>query len=193
MLVFPAVGVTTITEAQSQLVSAEEWSARLEAQLITIGKYEPVASDGPVFTLLPEHQINAFLKFQGADRLPNGISDARVEIGSDSLLTVEAVLDLDLIRNSRPRHWLDPIRYLGGRLAVSASGRARSGAGVATLEVESVTVGGIAMPVRVLEEIVHHYTRRQQHLQEGGSTGPIHLPYRIREIRLSPGLAVVVQ
>ena len=193
MLVVPAVGVTTITEAQSRPVSPEEWGARLEAQLIAIGKYESVASDGPKFTLMPEHQINAFLRFQGADRLPNGISDARVEIGRDSLLTVEAILDLDLIRNSRPRHWLDPIRYLGGRLAVSARGRAQSGAGVASLEVESVAVGGIAMPVRVLEEIIRYYTRRQQHLQEWDSTGPIHLPYGIHEIRLSPGLAVVVQ
>ena len=116
-----------------------------------------------------------------------------MQTGRDGLLTVEAVLDLDLVRNSRPRHWLDPIGYLGGRLAISASSRARSGAGVATLEVQSVTLGGIAMPVRVLEEIVRHYTRTQQHLQERGSTGPIYLPYGIREIRLSPGLAVVVQ
>ena len=108
-------------------------------------------------------------------------------------MAIEALLDLDLIRNSRPRNWLDPIRYLGGHLTVIASGRARSGAGIASFDVESVTVGGIAMPVKVLEEILRFYTQGRRRFQGMDWTGPIRLPYRIREIRLSPGLAVVVQ
>ena len=193
LVAFPVVGIATIVEVQLQQGSVEDWAARLEKQLIAIAKHDSDTSSGPRFTRLPEDQINAFLKLQGADHLPKGISDARVQIGRDDSLTVEAVLDLDSIRDSRPRHWLDPIRYLGGRLTVIAIGRARSSAGVANLEIESVTVGGIPMPIPVLEEIVRHFTRGHQYLQERGSNGPIDLPYRIREIRLSPGLAVVVQ
>ena len=180
-------------EAQSRVALTEELGAQLEQQLSAIARHAFVPSTKPRLTLLPEQELNAFLRFQGVRHLPPGITDAVVRIGSDDSLTVEAVLDLDTIRNSRPREWFDPFRYLGGQLTVRATGRAHSGNGVATVEVESVVVAGIAIPVQVLQEVVRHYTGTPQRPDGAGLNDPIPLPYRIVEVRLSPGLAVIVQ
>ena len=181
------------TEAQSAAPLTEELGAQLEQQLNAVARHASVPATKPRLTQLPEQQLNAFLRFQGARHLPSGITDAAVRIGSDDSLTVEAVLDLDAIRNSRPREWSDPFRYLGGQLTVRATGRAHSGNGVATVEVESVVVAGIPMPVQVLQEVVRHYTGTPERPDGTGLHDPIPLPYRIVEVRLSPGLAVIVQ
>ena len=169
-----------------------ESGRRLERKLADILRHalEPPAEARS--TPLPESEVNAWLAHQGTPHLPVGIREPVVRIG-DGRLSAEAVIDLDAIRESRERTAFDPIRYLGGQLVVTASGRVRSGGGTARVEVENVTVGGIGVPVEVLQEVVRHFTRTPG--QPGGTRvdEPIPLPYGITELRLSPGLAVIVQ
>ena len=171
---------------------SEESGARLERRLLEILRNAAEPSPDVRLTPLPEPDVNAYLAHQAVPHLPVGIRAPSVRIGENSL-SAEAVIDLDAIRESRERAGFDPIQFLGGQLAVTASGRIRSGGGVARVDVETVTVGGIPVPVNVLQELVRYFTRTPDQPAGSRIDAPIPLPYGISELRLSPGLAVIVQ
>ena len=171
---------------------SEASGARLERRLLEILRYASEASSEVRLTSLPESEVNAYLAFQGAPHLPVGIRTPVVRIGDDRL-SAEAVIDLDVIRESRERTRFDLLRYLAGQLVVTASGRIRSANGMAQVEVETVTVGGVSVPVHVLQEVVRHFTRTPDQPAGTRLDEPIPLPYGITELRLSRGLAVIVQ
>ena len=170
-----------------------EDGARLEHKLITILSHADSASPEARHTPLLEPEINAFLRFQGASQLPTGITTPTVRIGDAELVSAEAIVDLDVIRQQRARGWLDPLQYLTGRLRVTASATVRSGGGMAQVDIHSVTVAGIPVPVQVLHELVRHFTRTLDHPDGTRLDAPIPLPYRITKLRLSPGQAIIVQ
>ena len=171
---------------------SEESGARLDRRLADILRHAGEPSAEVRLTPLPEPEVNAYLAHQGARYLPVGIREPLVRIGDDRV-SAEAVIDLDAIRESRERTTFDLIQYLGGQLVVTASGRVRSGGGMAQVEVETVTVGGIQVPVQLLQEVVRHFTRTPEQPAGTRLDAPIPLPYGITELRLSPGLAVIVQ
>ena len=171
---------------------SEDAGARLERKLTDILRHALEPSAEVRLTPLPEPEVNAYLAHQGARHLPVGLDKPLVRIG-DGRLSAEAVIDLDAIRDSRERTTFDPVRYLGGRLAVTASGRVRSGGGAARVEVQTVTVGGVQVPGQVLQEVVRHFTKTPEQPAGARLDEPIRLPYGITEIRLTPGLAVIVQ
>ncbi len=185
-----AAGPGSAAQAAGPLSPAS--GRRLERKLADILRHALEPSSEVRLTRLPETEVNAWLAYQGTPYLPVGIREPVVRIG-DGRLTAEAVIDLDAIRESRDRTAFDLIRYLGGQLVVTAGGGVRSGGGMAQVDVERVTVGGIEVPVQVLQEVVRHFTRTPE--QPGGTRldEPIPLPYGITELRLSSGLAVIVQ
>ena len=178
--------------AQAARAGSEESGARMERKIAGILRHARKSAPEVRLTPLPESEVNAWLAHQGAPRLPPGIRDPIVRIG-DGRLTAEAVVDLDALRGSRDRPGFDPVRYLGGRLAVTAGGRVRTGGGMARVELESVTIAGVPAPVQVLQEVVRFFTRTAGDPAGMNLADPIALPYGIEELRLSPGLAVVVQ
>ena len=189
------IGLATFAagEMQPSDTLALKDGARMEQKLISILRHADRVSPDARLTPLLEPEINAFLKFQGAAQLPAGITEPRVRIGDAELVSAEATVDLDVIRQQRARSWLDPLQYLAGRLRVTATGTVRSGEGVAEVDIQSVTVAGIPVPVEVLHGLVRHYTRTLDHPDGTRVDEPIPLPYRITELRLSPGQAVIVQ
>lgn len=171
---------------------AEESGARLERRLLEILRNAREPSSEVRLTPLPEPDVNAYLAHRAAAHLPVGIRAPVVRIGAGEM-SARAVIDFDAIREARERARFDPIRYLGGQLAVTASGRVRSGNGTVRVAVETVTVGGVPVPVDVLRELVRYYTRTPAQPAGTRLDEPIPLPYGITEVRLSPGLAVIVQ
>ena len=180
-------------ETQPSETLTPEGGARLEHKLITILRHADTESPEARLTPLLEPEINAFLRFQGASQLPTGITTPTIRIGDAELVSAEAIVDLDMIRQQRARGWLDPLQYLTGRLRVTASGTVRSGGGVAQVDIQSVTVAGIPVPAQVLHELVRHFTRTIDHPDGTRLDAPIPLPYRITELQLSPGQAIIVQ
>ena len=170
-----------------------EAGTRVEQQFISILDNANTASADERLTVLLEPDIAAFLRFQGASQLPTGITEPTIEIGEGGTVSVEAIVDLDAIRRQRTRSWLDPLQYLVGRLPVTATGRVRSGAGAARVDVQSVSVAGVAVPVSVLRELVVYFTRTADTPNGTDLDQPIPLPYGIIELRLSPGRVVIVQ
>ncbi len=189
------VGLATLVAGEIQPSDdlTRDDGARLERKLISILSHADTESPEARLTPLLEPEINAFLKFQGASQLPTGVTEPTVRIGDGGLVSAVAIVDLDVIRQQRSRGWLDPLQYLAGRLRVTASGTIRSGGGVAQIEIQSVTVAGIPVPVQVLYELVRYFTRTVDHPDGTRLDEPIPLPYRITELQLSPGQAVIVQ
>ena len=189
------VGLATLVagERQPSDTLTRDDGARLERKLISILRHADTESPEARLTPLLEPEINAYLKFQGASQLPIGVSEPSVQIGDGGLVSAVAIVDLDAIRQQRSRGWLDLLQYLAGRLRVTASGTVRSGGGVAQIDIQSVTVAGISVPAQVLQELVRHFTRTVNQPDGTRLDEPIPLPYRIAELQLSPGQAVIVQ
>lgn len=181
------------TAAQSRETPTAALGAQLQQKIDTILRRAGDETSTAHRTTLLEPEINAYLQFQGAAMVPEGITDPTISIGDARAVTVEAVIDLDAIRDQRPRNWLDPLQYLGGQMPVIASGTVSAADGAAQIAVERITISGIPMPVAVLQELVGYYTRTPDQPQGTRLDQPIPLPYRISEIRLAPGEAVIVQ
>ena len=64
---------------------------------------------------------------------------------------------------------------------------------MAQVDIHSVSVAGVPVPVQVLSEMVRYFTRTPVQPDGTRIDAPIPLPYRITELQLSPGLAVIVQ
>tara|TARA_B100001123_G_scaffold312815_1_gene349895 strand:- start:1498 stop:2313 length:816 start_codon:yes stop_codon:yes gene_type:complete len=172
---------------------AQAAGVRLEAKLTKILDFSQVEGLEPRLTVLEEDEINAYLAQQGVPLLPEGLTQPELTIGDDDRVDAAVVVDLDRIRESRSRSWLDPLQYLGGLLPITASGRVRSADGLAHLEIDSVAIDGVPVPISVLRELVQHYTRTLDHPSGTRIDEPLPLPYGIVGLRLAPGRAVVVQ
>lgn len=144
-------------------------------------------------TTVEEPEVNAYLRFEIAERIPSGIMEPYVTILGEGRLSGRAVVDLDVVRRERQRGWLDPLSYLSGRMPVTATGVLHTKDGVGRFELESADVSGVPVPKIFLQELVTHYTRTDDRPRGLNLDEPFELPAHIRDIELGRGQAVVVQ
>jgi hypothetical protein len=153
-----------------------------------------VPSDRLQRTTLSQAEINAYLATDMLPDLPAGVLSPEIELPGGGRVSGRAIVDLDQIRGDRkPTSLFDPIRYLTGRLPVTATGTLRSGNGVATFQLESAELAGVPIPKTLLQQIVSYYSRSSTRPSGFSLDDPVVLPARIREIELQPGQAIVIQ
>jgi hypothetical protein len=143
--------------------------------------------------VVTEREANAFLRFRGQTVLPAGVVAPRVSALGDGRLQGWATVDLDAVRQSKERSWLDPVQLLSGRLPVTAVGVLHTQGGTARFDLESASVSGIPVPRAMLQELVSYYTRGASHPEGVSLDEPFGLPAGIREITVQPGRAIIVQ
>jgi hypothetical protein len=143
--------------------------------------------------VVTEQETNAFLRYRGQTVLPAGVVSPRVSALGEGRLQGWATVDLDAVRESKERGWLDPMRLLSGRLPVTATGVLHAQGGTARFDLESASVSGIPVPRAVLQELVSYYTRGVSHPEGVSLDEPFSLPAGIREIMVQPGRAIIVQ
>jgi hypothetical protein len=145
-------------------------------------------------TAVTEQEVNAYLVYEAQDYLPAGVVSPGVTIFGAGRVSGHAIVDLDQIREERkPTSLLDPMRYLRGRLPVTATGVLRTSNGVATFQFESADVSGVPIPKLLLQQIVGYYSRSPERPSGFSLDDPVALPARIREIQLQRGQAIVIQ
>jgi len=145
-------------------------------------------------TTVTENEVNAWFAFDGRPQIPTGVVDPAVSILGTGRVAARAVVDLDAVRRARAtQSWFDPTNYLTGRLPVTATGRLKSGNGLAQVELESASVGGVPIPKVLLQEIVSYYSRTAENPSGINIDDPFALPARIREIQVERGQAIIVQ
>jgi hypothetical protein len=145
----------------------------------------------PLRTSFTERELNAYLKYYG--ETPPGLVNPRIMIVEAGRLEARAVVDLDAIRKSKERGWLDPLGYVTGSMEVRAIGMLKTANGRGTLELLSATLGGVPLPKTLLQELVAHYTRTPEMPAGFNLDQPFDLPHNIRQVEIQRGAATIVQ
>ncbi len=145
-------------------------------------------------TPLTQREVNSYLRYDLAPQVPVGIADPVITILGEGRLLGEAVVDLDAVsRANPPKGFFDPMRLLTGRLPLRVQGVLATSSGTGRFSLESASLAGVPIPKSVLQTLLSHYSRSQEKPDGIGLDDPFALPAAIREIRVEPGRALVVQ
>ena len=144
--------------------------------------------------VVAQRAVNGFLRFQGADRLPPGLTEPALRMEAGGRLTVTATVDLDAVREQQAPGPFNPLRYLTGRLPVTAVGLVRSAGGrTLSIDIESARVGSLPVPATLVNELVQIYTRSDEYPDGFDLSEPIALPRGIEAVLVEAQRIVVVQ
>jgi hypothetical protein len=145
-------------------------------------------------TIVTDSEVNAYLVYELKEQIPVGVVDPAITAIGPGRVSARAIVDLDAVRKQKaPTSLLDPMNYLMGRLAVTATGRLRTSNGIGHVELESSSVGSVPIPKILLQEIISYYSRSPEKPSGIGLDDPFALPARIREIQVGRGQAIIVQ
>ena len=151
------------------------------------------ANAPPLKTTFTEREINSYLALEGPELLPPGIATPRVRLGDGNRVQARAVVDLDAVRRSRERSPFDPLAYLTGAVEVVAVGSVEGSGGEGLIRYESATVGGVAVPKTVAQELLRFYTSTPERPRGFAFDEPFALPAGVRAVSVEPGAATVTQ
>jgi hypothetical protein len=145
-------------------------------------------------TPILENELNSYLRYELREEVPAGVTEPTITILGDGRVSGSAVVDLDAVKQSRQSSsWFDPMRLLSGKLPVTASGVLQTQQGTGRFTLESAEISGIPVPKTVLQQVVSYYSRSAENPSGVNLDDAFELPARIREIRVQPGQAIVVQ
>lgn len=148
----------------------------------------------PLQTSLSESELNSYLRYEIRSQIPAGVAEPTITIVGDGRLAATAVVDLDAVKAARQStSWFDPVRLLGGKVPITASGVLQTQQGTGRFLLESADISGIPVPKAVLQQVVGYYSRSAQNPSGVNLDDAFELPARIREIHVQPGQAIVVQ
>jgi hypothetical protein len=153
----------------------------------------PPAAAKPVTTSFTEAEINAYLRLDPSAGLPVGLRHPTITLLDGGRVDTKALVDLDLIRTSEKRGWLDPLAYVSGLVEARTIGVFRGSNGKGVYVYESASLGGLPIPKSMLAELVAFYTRSPETPKGIPLDAPFELPHRIRDVELRRGLATVTQ
>jgi hypothetical protein len=190
-LVAALLGAALLTAAEP--VSRRD-AARLQAKLDRIAQAPPGRYGSAARTTVSEVELNSYLQFEMDDRLPAGVTEPWISFVGEGRVSGRATVDLEKIAARRKSgSMLSPFNYLTGQLPVVATGMLRTRSGVATIEVESVSISGVPVPQWMLQEVVTHYSKSSERPDGVSISQPFELPAGIREIELELGQAILIQ
>lgn len=195
ILALPVVCValmTTATLAQDQSRAEADRMGKKLVAIVQRAMFAP-AKAAPLRTTFSDRELNAYLAHHGTEQLPAGIKNARVQMYDGNKLETRAIVDLDAVRTSQPRGWLDPLGYVTGSLEVVTIGTFSGSAGKGVFRYESGTVGGVPIPRAVMQEVIAYYSKSEELPKGINLDEPFPLPAGIREVQVRKGAATVVQ
>ena len=144
-------------------------------------------------TEITEAEVNGYLQHHATDDVPDGVVSPHITIVGAGRVAGRAIVDLDRVRTSRERGWLDPAAYLTGKVPVTAIGILHTVDGNGRFELQSATVGGLEVPKVVLQELLSYYSSTSDDPDGINIDDTFELPASIREIQVGKGVAYVIQ
>lgn len=144
----------------------------------------------PLRTSFTDREVNAYFRYNGKERLPPGVVNPQVTIQSDSRVDASATVDLDTLRKSQ-QSWMAGL--LHGSVEVHVSGALSASNGKGTVQILSASLGGIPIPVSVLQDVISQYSKTPDNPTGFQLDQPFDLPENIREVHLARGTATIVQ
>lgn len=189
LLALAAPASTGVAPAQSRQ-HADAMRAKL-VQIVVRGESCPCRQRHR--TEITEPEVNGYLRHHATDDVPDGVVSPYITIVGAGRVAGRAIVDLDRVRTSRQRGWLDPAAYLTGKVPVTAIGILHTVDGNARFELQSATVGGFEVPKAVLQELLSYYSRTSDNPDGISLDDTFELPSNIREIQVGKGVAYVIQ
>jgi len=147
----------------------------------------------PVSTTFTDREMNAYLQIEGPSFLPDGVTSPRVSTGAGGKITARATVDLNAVRLSQPRGFLDPLSFVRGVVEVVATGSLTAQNGSAVAHFESGTIAGIGVPKAVVQELLRFSTRTPARPEGFALDTPFDLPGHIRSVTVDAGRVTVTQ
>ena len=166
------------TEADALDRRFDELSERHKAGRVTRGT-----------VLVTENEVNSYLNLSPSVKMPRGLGDVVVRLEQERI-HVTGLLDLEKVRDKMPNlSPLSPLYWLSGQVPVLLRGRLVNDDGFATIEWEDVRVGGLPVPLTLLQQIVSSTTKSDDYPDGFDIRAPFRLPYALRQVRVEPGRA----
>lgn len=162
-------------------------------QIVILGNTPRAKTAATRSTQVSDVEVNSYLKYHAQAQIPVGVVDPLLFAHGDGIVTGQALVDLDAVRKQKQRGWLDPMGYLTGRLPLTARGRLSTANGVGRFELESAELSGVTIPKTLVQELLSFYSRTAEDPDGINMDDPFELPAQIREIRVAPGAATIVQ
>jgi len=146
-----------------------------------------------VRTVLTERELNVYLQSGGKDLFPVGVRNPQVSIANEHRVSGHALVDLDAVRKSKERTWLDPAAYLTGVVEVKVTGTLQTANGKGTFALETATIANVPVPKSLMQELVSFYSRTAETPEGISLDQPFDLPHKIREVQIQRGAATIIQ
>ena len=163
------------------------------SKIVALGNTPRTARRAAQSTVVSDVEVTSYLRFHARDQVPVGIVDPVLNAQGDGIVTGRAIVDLDAVRKQKERGWLDPMGYLSGRLPLNLRGRLTTQNGVGRFVLESAELSGVTVPKTLVQELLTFYSRTPEDPDGINMDDPFELPAQIREIRVTPGTATIVQ
>jgi hypothetical protein len=194
VLLIGSLLLVTQPEVQPRLSKAdgERFQSKL-MRIVTTGNTPRATKRAAQSTVVSDVEVNSYLRYHAQEQIPVGIVEPVLLAHGDGIVSGRAIVDLDAVRTQKQRGWLDPMGYLTGRLPLTARGRLTTQNGVGRFQLESAELSGVTVPKTVVQELLSFYSRTPEDPDGINMDDPFELPARIREIRVAPGAATIVQ
>lgn len=164
-------------------------------RIVTLGNTVQAASSRRVAqsTVVSDVEVTSYLRYHAQDQIPAGIVEPILTAHADGIVSGRAIVDLDAVRRQKQRGWLDPAGYLTGKLPLVVRGRLSTANGVGRFALESAELSGVSVPKTLIQELLSYYSATPEDPDGINMDDPFELPSGIREIRVAPGTATIVQ
>jgi hypothetical protein len=192
VLAVAALGAAAVHAQEPTRAEADAMQTKLE-RVAAVAETSRPADAPPLRTTFTEREINAYLALEGPTVLPPGIAMPGVQVGDGGRVRARAIVDLDAVRRSRERSVFDPLGYLTGSVEVVAVGRVEGSSGEGLIRYESATVGGVAVPKTVAQELLRFYTRTPERPSGFAFDEPFVLPAGLRAVSTERGAIELMQ
>jgi hypothetical protein len=140
-------------------------------------------------TTVTEGELNSWFVYRAPALLPVGVKEPSVTVVGNGTLVGVVTVDLDDVGKSKSGAW----NVLGGKVPISLSGVLRTKDGKGQFDLQSASLSGVPLPKFLLQEIVGHYTRSEDHPNGIRLDDPFDLPASIKQIDVGQGQAVITQ
>lgn len=167
---------------------------RLQRKIEEITKNGSALPVPPRRTPVSENEVNSYLAFNAKEKIPHGLTNPEITIVGDGWLAGRVLVDLDEFKRYRnPRGFTDPLRYISGKVPVTARGVLRTHEGKGQFQLGSAEILRVPLPKPILEELVTFFSRTPENPKGFDIDAPFDLPAKIREVVINKEEAVVVQ
>jgi len=163
------------------------------SKIVAVGNTPRSGKRAAQSTVVSDVEVTSYLRFHARDQVPVGIVDPVLNAQAEGIVAGRAIVDLDAVRKQKERGWLDPMGYLTGRLPLNVRGRLTTQNGVGRFILESAELSGMTVPKSLVQELLTFYSRTPEDPDGINMDDPFELPAQIREIRVTPGTATIVQ